>query len=56
MLTAKDAHHLSGIGFRGAPAPATFSIPRSTEPDALQMFGSKLQTEAEAGRFPALCS
>jgi D-alanyl-D-alanine carboxypeptidase len=51
MLTAKDAHHLSDIGFRGAPTPATFSIPRSTERDALQMFGSKLHTEAEAGRF-----
>jgi hypothetical protein len=32
MLTAKDAHHLSDIGFRGAPAPATFSMPRATDP------------------------
>jgi D-alanyl-D-alanine carboxypeptidase len=51
MLTAKDAGHLSDVGFRGAPAPVTFSIPRLTEHGALQMFEAKLQTEAEAGRF-----
>jgi D-alanyl-D-alanine carboxypeptidase len=51
ILTAKGAGHLSDIGFRGAPAPATFSIPRLNEQNALRMFASKLQTEAQAGRF-----
>jgi len=51
ILTATDAHRLSDITFRGAPAPTDFSIPRSTEQDALRMFASRLRSETEAGRF-----
>jgi D-alanyl-D-alanine carboxypeptidase len=51
ILTAKDADHLSDIGFRGAPAPPNFSIARLGERDALSAFDSKLQAEAAAGRF-----
>ena len=51
ILTAKDAHQLSDIGFRGAPTPSNFSIVRLGEQDALRMFESKLQIEAEAARF-----
>jgi D-alanyl-D-alanine carboxypeptidase len=51
ILTVTDAHRLSDITFRGAPAPADFSIPRLTERDALRLFASRLRTEAEAGRF-----
>jgi D-alanyl-D-alanine carboxypeptidase len=51
MLTAKDAGHLSDVGFRGAPAPPDFSIPRLTEHEALQTFEAKLQAEVDAGRF-----
>ena len=51
MLTAKDAEHLSDIGFRGAPVPPNFSIARLNERDALSAFDSRLQTETAAGRF-----
>jgi D-alanyl-D-alanine carboxypeptidase len=51
MLIAKDAEHLSDIGFRGAPVPPNFSIARLSERDALSAFGSRLQTETAAGRF-----
>jgi D-alanyl-D-alanine carboxypeptidase len=51
MLTARDAAHLSDIGFRGAPVPPNFSIARLNELDALSAFDSRLQTETAAGRF-----
>jgi len=51
ILTAKDSGHLSDIGFRGAPAPPNFSIPRLSAPDAVSAFDSRLHTEAAAGRF-----
>jgi len=51
MLTAKDADHLSDIGFRGAPTPPNFSISRLSQSDALSAFNSRLQTETTAGRF-----
>jgi D-alanyl-D-alanine carboxypeptidase len=50
-LTAKDPEHISDIGFRGAPAPPNFSIPRLTEQAALSAFDSKLHSETDAGRF-----